>query len=353
MGGQAELTAFVNPLVFDGRGFFTASSVIVHRDRIAGIDAPIPAGARVIEAMSSTLIPGFIDTHVHIGFYDPARVLAGGVTAARDTGWPTSIFDEVRRLATDRTGPLLLAAGPMVTAPGGYPSRAAWAPRGTALEVTDEGSARDAVLTLASAGACVVKVAQEPRQGPVLEPEVLAAVVDEAHRAGMKVTSHCGSLEELHFALEAGVDELAHGLWSDEGIPDATVARMVAAGMTIVPTLHIDPSPNRIDDLRRFLAAAGHVVYGTDMGNAGPPPGIDHIEMGLMMQAGMSVEAALSAATADAAGHLGLAGRGAIEEGAVADLVLLDGDPRDDVGGLAAVRLVMREGTCSPASKTS
>lgn len=349
MGGQAELTAFTDPLVFDGSGFWRASSVVVARDRITGINVQVPSGANVLDASASTLLPGFIDSHVHIGFFDPARVLAGGVTVARDTGWTTSIFDEVRRLATDRSGPLLLAAGPMITAPGGYPSNASWAPDGTALEINDTGSAREAVRWLASLGSRVIKVAQEPRQGPVLEPDLLEAVVREAHRTGLKVTSHCGSLAQLEVAIDAGIDELAHGLWSDESIPDPTVARMVAAGMAVVPTLHIDPSPSRIDDVRRFLAAGGHVVYGTDMGNQGPPPGIDHIELDLMLQTGMSLEEALRAATSAAARYLDLQDRGIIGEGAVADLVIVDGDPRDDLQALTSIRLAMREGISSAA----
>lgn len=129
--------------------------------------------------------------------------------------------------------------------------------------------------------------------------------------------------------LEAGVDELAHGLWSNEPIPAPMIQRMVSAGMVVVPTLHIDPLPRRIENLRRFAAAGGRVVYGTDMGNAGPPPGIDVEELALMERAGMSRLQVLAADTSGAAEHLRLEGRGRIVPGALADLILVKGDPAE------------------------
>ncbi|HEU5001673.1 MAG TPA: amidohydrolase family protein [Actinomycetota bacterium] len=318
--------------------------------RVTSVGPPgtveVPAGARVVDGAGCTLLPGFIDAHVHLGLVRPARVLAGGITTARDLGWERRTIHGLRQaLAADpAAGPRLLAAGPMLTSPRGYPSRARWCPRGSALEVRSAGEARAAVGELAGWGAAVIKVAQEPRAGPTLPPDVLGAVVEASHGLGLRVTSHCGALAELVRALDAGVDELAHGLWSDEAVPQAVMERMVEAGMVVVPTLHIDPSPARIDNLRRFLAGGGRVVYGTDMGNAGPPAGIDPAELALLVQAGMSVETALAAATSGAAAYLGLEGRGHVAAGAAADLVLVEGDPAADLRVLARPRLVLRDG---------
>jgi len=324
--------------------------VVVSGGRVVTVGLPgavdLPAGARVLEGPARTLLPGFIDAHVHLGLCRPARVLAGGITTARDLGWERRSIGALREaLAGDPdAGPRLLAAGPMLTAPRGYPARAGWCPRGSALEVRSAADARQAVDGLAAWGAAVIKVAQEPRAGPTLAPDALRAVVDAAHGHGLRVSSHCGALSQLERALEAGVDELAHGLWSNEAVPLPVVERMVAAGMTVIPTLHIDPSPARIANLRHFLAAGGRVAYGTDMGNAGPPPGIDPTELALMVQAGMPVEAALAAATSGAAGYLGLGGRGRVAEGAAADLVLVEGDPAADLRVLARPLLVLRDG---------
>lgn len=291
-------------------------------------------------------MPGFIDAHIHLEFYEPKRVLKGGITTARDTGWPAEkVFPLAERLATDPSaGPFLLACGPMITAQDGYPSSAGWAPPGTALEISSAQEGRKAVTRLKDLGATWIKVAQDPRQGPVLSTAVLGDVVQQAHDLGLKVTSHLGSLDQLEVALRAGVDELAHGLWSDEIIPDMMIARMVKLGMTVVPTLHIDPSHQRIDNLRRFLSAGGKVIYGTDMGNSGPPAGIDVVELKLMMDAGMSALEALTSATAHAASYLGLEDRGRIAPGLAADLIVVEGNPLEDLQVLSRPVLVMRQG---------
>jgi imidazolonepropionase-like amidohydrolase len=111
-----------------------------------------------------------------------------------------------------------------------------------------------------------------------------------------------------------------------------------------VPTLHIDPTRTRTAGLRRFVARGGRVVYGTDLGNQGPPPAVDVEELRLLVQAGLAPERALAAATSLAAAHLGLAGVGVVAPGARADLLLVDGDPLEDLTALARVRLVTRDG---------
>lgn len=339
-GRLEEPFAVVGVKVFDGNAFLDDQTVTVDGGRIAGLgprDAvEISPGDTRVEGSGRTLMPGFIDCHVHLGLHDPQKVLSGGVTTARDLGWPSSkIFGLVGKLRSDtESGPYLLAAGPMITASGGYPTRASWAPSGTGVEVQDPIEAMHVVDVLVAAGASVIKVAQEPRQGPVMSLETLTAVVSRAHGSDLKVTSHLGSLAQLEVALDAGVDELAHGLWSDEVIPDQTIGRMVDAGMAVIPTLHIDPSSQRIKNLARFIAGGGLVLYGTDMGNSGPPPGIDLKELELMMQAGMTLPEVLAAGTCKAARYLGLKGRGRVEVGAIADLVLLKGDLTAGLGPL-------------------
>lgn len=341
-------TVIVGARVFDGFRSLGPRTVVIVEGRIASVEEPtssLPQDAVKVEADGRTLLPGFIDAHVHIGFFEPSQVLSGGVTTARDLGWPPrEIFALRDRLrGAPEGGPLLIAAGGIITAVGGYPTRAAWAPEGTGLEVSDENEARSTVAMMVGAGAAVIKVAQAPDRGPVMSAQVLSAVVDAAHEAGLKATSHLTTIDELTMALDVGVDELAHGLWADSLIPDELVVRM-ADSIVVVPTLHIDPSPKRVENLRRFVAAGGRVIYGTDMGNAGPPAGIDVDELELMVSAGMTPLETLQAATSRAAEHLGLHDRGRIEAGAVADLILVDGDPFGDLGILSTPSFLMREG---------
>src|SRR5207253_4201168 len=106
------------------------------------------------------LLPGYADRHVHIGLSDPVQVVHGGVTAARDLAWPAEdIFPlaEASELPSFR-GPLIRAAGPMLTAPGGYPQGQSWAPTGTALVVRGADDATKAVGQLADRGATAIKV---------------------------------------------------------------------------------------------------------------------------------------------------------------------------------------------------
>jgi imidazolonepropionase-like amidohydrolase len=304
-----------------------------------------PAGAVVVDGAGGTLLPGFVDAHVHLGFYPPARVLAGGVTTVRDLGWPPERLAALRRGAAGpgAASPRLLAAGQIVTVPGGYPTRAPWAPPGTARPVDGAAEAVRAVAELAAAGAAVIKVALDDRVGPTLPAPVLAALVGAAGEHGLGVTAHVGTAGEAAKALTAGVGELAHWPFDPRPLPDALVDAL-AESVVAVPTLHIDPTPARRAGVRRFVARGGRVVYGTDLGNQGPPPAVDVEELRLLVAAGLAPGRALAAATSLAAAHLGLAGVGVVAPGARADLLLVDGDPLEDLAALSRVLLVTRDG---------
>lgn len=324
------------------------ATLVISGGRVETVAASPPRGAEVVDARGCTLVPGFVDAHVHIAFADPHDVVAGGVTTARDLAWPPAEIHALARRsrAASFDGPLVLAAGPMLTAPGGYPTRAAWAPPGCGREVATPADARAAVATTLDEGACVVKVALNPPVGPTLPRDVLGAIVAAAHARGARVTGHVHGLDELDKALDAGVDELAHMLMSPERIPEATVRRMVAAGMTVVPTLSVrsDDQDVACDNVARFVSAGGRVVYGTDLGNEGPGPGIDAREVGAMTRASMSSRAIVASATVEAAAYLGLARKGVLAPGYDADVVAVEGDADADAGALTRVRMVWRGG---------
>ena len=347
--GSTRPIALSGAAVWDGpTRALDRRGVIVRGTRIEAIDVGVPRDALVISLDEYLLVPGFVDAHVHIGFASPREVLRGGVTAVRDLGWPpTEIFElAARSREPDFDGPLIVAAGPMLTVPGGYPGKAAWAPAGTAAEVADEESAARAVDRAAKLGAAIIKVALNAEVGPTLSAGLLDVIASTAAAHGLRVTAHVYGLGELEKAIASGVGELAHMLMSDETIPDALLHEMVARDVAVVPTLGIHrgrAAARPIANLRCFIEAGGTVLYGTDLGNAGPRPGIDPGEIAAMVRAGMDAPAVMAAATATPARRLGLGSAG-LGPGAPADIIAVPMAALTDPVALAHPAFVMRAG---------
>jgi imidazolonepropionase-like amidohydrolase len=304
-----------------------------------GRPGPVDAAAEPIE-LDGFLMPAAADRHVHIGLADPGSVLLRGVTAVRDLAWPADrIFGlaDASELSTFN-GPLVRAAGPMLTGRGGYPTQDRWAPPGTGRELDGPDDARAAVAELAAAGTAAIKVSLNAEAGPTPTDAELAAIVDAAAAAELPVTAHAQGAGQVERALGAGIDELAHTPWthrlSDEVVDAA------ARSLRIVTTLDIhsfgrDTPAIRtaLDNLRRFHLAGGTVIYGTDLGNGAIPPGIHTRELLLMAEAGLEYEEILHALV-----------RAPIEPGAPADLIGLADDPLDDLRAFDRVTTVVRAG---------
>jgi imidazolonepropionase-like amidohydrolase len=287
------------------------------------------------------LLPGVVDHHVHIGLSDPKAVLRGGVTSVRDLGWPPEDIFPMSDIsqATDFDGPVIAAAGPMITAPGGYPSRAGWCPPGGWVAVRDAEEAARAVGVIAGHDPIAIKVILNAEAGPTLSDAALVAACDAAHARGLRVTAHVQGPGQTERALGAGVDELAHCPWT-ERLGDDVVAAL-ARRMEIVSTLDIHSHgrttpelSTALDNLRRFTASGGRVRYGTDLGNGPIPAGIDVGEVRHLAAAGLSTDDILRSMT-----------RGPLREGADADVVGLRDDPFEDLEALGHVGLVVRRGT--------
>jgi len=194
-----------------------------------------------------------------------------------------------------------------------------------------------AVRDLAGRGATAIKVSLNMESGPTPTDAELAAICDEAHRHDLPVTAHAQGSGQVERALGAGIDELAHTPWtrlSDEVIETA------AARMRIVSTLDIlsfgrDTPQIRaaIDNLRRFHAANGTVIYGTDLGNGSIPPGINTREVVLLRDAGLEPEEVLHAMV-----------RAPMDLDAPADLIALSRSPLDDPTAFDDLQLVVRAG---------
>jgi imidazolonepropionase-like amidohydrolase len=332
------------PLAWLGPGrVATDVTVTYEAGSIVGVSSaetpePSPGIDREIVA-DGFLMPAGADRHVHIGLSDPQAILRRGITAVRDLAWPADDIFPLAELSESPSfrGPLIQASGPMITAGGGYPTAAAWAPDGTGWEVFGPDDAAETVRDLAARGAAVIKVSLNAEAGPTPSDAELAAICESAHAAALKVTAHAQGIGQVERALGARVDELAHTPWtrvSDD------VVRLCASSVRVVSTLDILSFGRRtrelgvaLDNLGRFVAAGGEVVYGTDLGNGAIPAGIHTHELELLHEAGLTPDQVLGSLV-----------RAPIQPGAPADLIVLGADPREDLGAFGDVRLVVRAG---------
>lgn len=294
----------------------------------------VPDAVRRLGGVGRWVGPGVVDAHVHVAFGEPADALRGGVVGVRDLGAPPDLARRVRTLGAPPAGqPHVRVAGPLLTAPGGYPSTS-WGRDGFAMFVESADEARDAVASLVRDGVDVVKVALEPSGGqPTPSVDVVRAIVGTAHDAGLRVTAHALSAAMVERALDGGVDELCHT--PTEPLGPALVDRVAAAGIPVVSTLQTLHSGGDGAAASRnavaLVTAGVPLVYGTDLGNAGTRPGVDPRELGRLSDAGLGPLGALRAATERSAELVGV-GSGRIVVGETAAIVVLAGDPLVDAG---------------------
>jgi len=233
---------------------------------------------------------------------------------------------------------------------------------GAGLEVPDIQTARQAVSQLVAGGAALIKIALEPGGSPgapwsghqpgspppwpMPSLEVVRAIVEEAHAHGRIVAAHLSGPEGARLALDAGVDEWAHV--PCDPISPELIATAAAAGVRVVSTLDtLSHCTGVAGNASQLIEAGIRLLYGTDLAHPDVPWGIDAQELQLMLYAGQGVLTpleVLSAATARAGEHLGLAPLGRLVEGAPADLIGVRGDPLEQFKLLEYPDLVVSGG---------
>ena len=387
-----------------GRAPLRNASVIVRGRQIAEVRqgfADVP-GAQVIDLRNATVLPGLIDMHVHLEGLDDRmqdrlqapfrdhedeaytallnarKTLLAGFTTVRDLGGDPRTIMSLRDVvaAGQFAGPTIVPAGRMVSVSGGHGdvnglNRELTAVREPQAINTCNGpdDCRRAVREQISLGAEVIKFAAT---GGVLSnvpgglnqqmmSDEMRAVVDTARTFGRKVAAHAHGVDGINAALEAGVDSIEHGTFTN----DRTFELYRRTGAYYVPTL-LAPAAALADGERGALTpaqmqkareAAGNaersfaeairkgvkIAFGTDSGVS--RHGDNAQEFALMVRNGMQPEAAIRSATVDAATLLGSADRiGTIEPGKDADIIAVAGDPLTNVRILENVGFVMKHG---------
>lgn len=263
------------------------------------VEGPPPAGTPRLDGVITGL---FTDHHVHLQLVDHSllpesrlgRVIDLGAdpdwvadVARHDSGDPDDDQMTVPRSAQPRR-PIVEYAGPFLTAPGGYPSDRAWAPPGSVREIPDAERAARAVDELAAAGVSLIKIVANSDAGPVLDDDSFRAVVHQAAVHHLPVVAHAEGAGQAQRAVRLGATRLAHAPFS-ERLSDAEIVRQ-AASASWISTLAIhdgDALGLAIDNLRRFAAAGGEVLYGTDMGNGDTPVDLRDAEIDALRAAGV------------------------------------------------------------------
>ena len=262
-------------------------TIVVEDGRIvdAGPAVDRPLEGATVDMGEATIIPGFIDAHVHIGLASRQSMFcprcddgAGSRLApqARSGPWSSA------RDATISRAPIV-AAGQMLTAPRGYPTQAGWAPTRTGLPVsTARRGARRRSIAAARSGASVIKVALNPLAGPRSRtPRPSRRSCGAAHDRSLRVTGHVHGLDELIKALDAHVDELAHMLMSRRRRSRTHHLSAWSAShdrrADPVGALRLEPRDRGRESALRSSRWVDAVIYGTDLGNEGPRPGIDQL----------------------------------------------------------------------------
>ena len=317
----------------------------------------IPIRSEILDVSEMTVLPGFINAHVHAGL-STANLEAWareGVTTVRDLG------SNERTLAIFRNyfppephRARLVAAGPLITVPGGYPI----VPFGGSwyAVVTSVNDARETGERILDGGADLLKLALETgtmmgQPIPVMSLGEASMLVRVAHGRNTLVSAHITSTVDLDLALDAGVDDLAH-MAVDRLLTNAEVQRIVDDEVSWVPTLELwlcaGQRAMAVANLGRFVAGEGRVALGTDYAGytCNWELGMPMTEIRLMAEAGMTPMQIIVAATLNAAHVSNLEhDLGTLEQGKIADLFVVGGDPLSDLDTLQDVRLVMRDGT--------
>lgn len=371
-------------------------------DIVDRASSAIPEGAQVLDASDRVVMPGLIDAHVHIGSNPDERGKRGnsterlvcempgtvalkayvhanldlqaGFTTIRDMGCRDFVGISLRDAINDGLveGPRICACGYGLTSTGGHMDRAKGLRPDVSLggfnNVVDSADeARKATRMLLRMGVDHIKInsgntcrvrGRPLFMVPEMRKDVMQAICEEAHTARRRVASHSQGSEGELWAVQVGVDSLEHAHF----VSDETLRLMAERGTFLVPTMthcmvHLKRDPREMFQIAhesmykvipKAFSMGIRIAVGTDAG-AGVPHGCNAMELELLTTIGMSPMQAIVAATSTAAEVLDMADSiGTLEKGRMADLLVVDGDPLQDISLLQDrknIRVIMMEGS--------
>ena len=378
--------------------------ILIENDKITAVgpDLAIPEGAEIIDLSTKTVLPGLMDAHVHISG-DPTlgglgsrsvrtgvdqattshvfaeRTLMAGFTTVRDLGSVEFVALALKRAIEDKhiEGPRLLVANYYIGATGSPADIGGGSPlNGSRLppEMTGVADGPDAIRQKVRwnirLGADVIKFGAS--SGVLSDEKVVGvakytkgemnALVDEAHRLGVKVAAHAHGTEAIKMAVRAGVDSIEHGsLIDDEGIRlmkekgtyltgDIYVTDYILSEYAKLGAPELTLEKERVvgkaqrENFRKAVKAGVKIAFGTDAGVY--PHGTNARQFARMVEWGMTPMAAIQAATKNNADLFGMTDSvGSITPGKFADLIAVSGEPLSDISTLEKVEFVMKGGT--------
>jgi len=389
-------TAYVNGHVIIGDGrVIDKGTVVVDGDCITAVEesgTALCGDSETIDLEGKSILPGLIDCHVHLcldGSQNPVatsgveplavnvlkaaefarKTLLAGVTTIRDLGGRDGVDLGLRDAIRSGMiqGPRMLASGNLICMTGGHGwqiGREADGPdevRRAAREQLKKGV--DVVKLMATGG--VMTPGVEPGSAQLTEAE-LRAGIEEAHKAGRKTATHAMGTEGVLNALRAGIDSIEHGVF----LNDEAVSLMAENKVPFIPTLAalinievngieagipafavektLRAKPYHRDSIQLAKKAGVPIAMGTDAGTPFNYHGQNLRELKYMVEQGFTTAEAIESGTRIAAVTLGLEGRlGTLEAGKLADLIVVDGNPLEEIGILLQadrLHLIMQEG---------
>ncbi len=340
-----RIIALSNVRVFNGEVIREPATIIIDGEKIGAPDA-VPN--HIIDAQGLVLLPGLIDSHIHLhGIQDLEQMVKFGITTAIDMAtWPIELLNSLRdrKKLTD-----IRSCGLPATAAGSVHSRIPTLPAEALVANTE--AAEQFITARIAEGSDYIKVISDV-PGP--DQETLNAIVDAAHKHGKLVIAHAVTTIATSMAQNAGVDFITHtpinGVMTDQ-----EVERMLKDKRISIPTLtmmkEVAKRPgadysNCVKTVSALHSAGVPILAGTDANKAkGVPANVTHgislhDELELLVECGLSTTEVLRAATCLPAKYFALNDRGSIQAGYRADLVLVEGNPIEDITATRRIKKV-------------